>query len=422
MSAKSPNWGTPPWTISFRAKQTFSRWDRLQPVRPPHVDFAVIGAGFSGLAAAAYLARLAPQKSVVVLESGSLGAGASGHTGGMALAETAAGPLPGLGDVLRGYKKILRDLRVSADLHLPGVWEIARSTRSMDGKTLRPLPLPKKDSLIDWSDSGRLRPVKKVPGGTVNPGKILSGLARAAEKAGVFIFEQTAAVRLELGGPIKLQVIHKGQKSVITADHVLLATNAASLALLPELYPGESPEPKLTFALATAPLTKRQIAALGLSSSRPFYTVDLPYLWGRLLPTNKDFARIIFGSGLVPGWGESLPDSKKLWLGLENFNVRRGQPADRLRTLETRVRNLHPALKNVCITHRWAGPILLTEEARPIFRHHPKSKNVIILAGFNGHGVALSVYLAKWAAQSLLGKRPLPTWSPRTKPRKPILR
>jgi gamma-glutamylputrescine oxidase len=412
MRRSAPNWGIPPWTILFRPKR-----ESLSS----HVDFAVVGAGFSGLAAAAYLARLAPKKSVIVLESGSLGAGASGHTGGMALAETAAGPLPGLGNVLKNYKKILLDLRISADLKLPGVWEIARGNRSMDGKALRPLAR----SPISWSDSGHLRPVREVPGGTVNPGRILSGLARAAQNAGASIFEQTEVVRLESGTPIKLRVLYKGKKSTITAERVLLATNAASLALCPELLPpNESPEAKLTFALATAPLTKKQIATLGLSSGRPFYTVDLPYLWGRLLPVNKNSARVIFGSGLVPGWGELLPHrkSKNLWLGLENFHVRRGEPADRLRSLESRVRNLHPTLKDVRITHRWAGPILLTESARPIFRHHPKSHNVIILAGFNGHGVALSVYLGKWAAQSLTGKRQLPNWSLHTKSRKPITR
>jgi glycine/D-amino acid oxidase-like deaminating enzyme len=35
---------------------------------------------------------------------------------------------------------------------------------------------------------------------------------------------------------------------------------------------------------------------------------------------------------------------------------------------------------------------------------------VMVLAGYNGHGVALSVYLGKWAAQALLNRRPLPRW------------
>jgi glycine/D-amino acid oxidase-like deaminating enzyme len=100
---------------------------------------------------------------------------------------------------------------------------------------------------------------------------------------------------------------------------------------------------------------------------------------------------------------------------LHRFDVRRGEAANRLRWLETRVRHLHPALKSVRITHRWGGPILFTEKMCPIFRwlapeRHPRSKNAMILAGFNGHGVALSVYLGKWAAEALLERRQLPIW------------
>ena len=392
MSPKPPNWGKPPWTISFRPKR--------KPL-PSQVDFAIVGAGFSGLSAAAHLKRLAPKKSVIVLECGALGAGSSGHTGGMALADTAAGPLPGLGDVLAGYKKILRDLHISAELSLPGVWELARGKYSMEGKEVHPL----RHSPIDWNDSGRLRAVNKVPGGTVNPGKVISGLARAAEKSGS-IFTHTSVLEVRFGSPPKIVVNHNGKKRIITAHRILVATNAASLELTALQ---RSTEAHLTFALATEPLRKSQLKALGLASRKPFYTVDFPYLWGRLTQNNS----VIFGAGLV---------TSKNWRGLHHLNVRRGQPADRLRWLEDRVHNLHPALKNARFTHRWSGPILFTQKMRPVFRHHPKSRNAIILAGFNGHGVALSVYLGKWAAQSLLNKRALPNWSPHTKPRKPILR
>jgi glycine/D-amino acid oxidase-like deaminating enzyme len=97
------------------------------------------------------------------------------------------------------------------------------------------------------------------------------------------------------------------------------------------------------------------------------------------------------------------------------YDVRKGESAACLRRLETRVRHLHPALKSVRIIHRWGGPILFTEKMLPIFRWftpegHPRSKHVMILAGYNGHGVALSVYLGKWAAQALLARRPLPRW------------
>jgi len=45
-----------------------------------------------------------------------------------------------------------------------------------------------------------------------------------------------------------------------------------------------------------------------MDSGRPFYTVDVPYLWGRLLKNGG----MIFGSGLLPALGEWLRgDAKK---------------------------------------------------------------------------------------------------------------
>ena len=99
--AKRDRWGKPPWQIDFTP---------AQQSLPPSVDFAIVGGGFTGLAAAAWLRLLAPEKSVVGARSGRIGAGASGRTGGMVLAETAAGDLPGLGDVLAGLQEILGEL------------------------------------------------------------------------------------------------------------------------------------------------------------------------------------------------------------------------------------------------------------------------------------------------------------------------
>lgn len=398
MRRKDHPWGVPPWTVDFRPAPR---------ALPDHADFAIVGGGFSGLSAAAWLRRFAPERSVLVLESALLGDGASGRTGGMALAETAAGKLPGLGDVLAGYKKILRAFRIDSRLTLPGVWELSRSS-------------PANHSPISWSDSGELKVVRLVPGGSVDPGKVLAGLARAAEKAGAQIAERAEVHALDFSNPLRLHVRRnlrgRIQQKEIRAEQVLLATNAYSLELSGLRA---AAEPKLTFALATAPLSAAQLKAIGLSSRRPFYTLDFPYLWGRLLESNG----VIFGSGLVPaptGMPFRIPTGAR---SIENgaqdlrrftpkgYDVRKGEAAERLRWLENRVRNLHPALASVRVTHRWGGPILFTEKMLPIFHHHPRSKQVLVLAGYNGHGVALSVYLGKWAAEALLARRPLPPWS-----------
>jgi glycine/D-amino acid oxidase-like deaminating enzyme len=412
-------WGIPPWAIDFRPAK--------RPI-PGEVDFAVIGAGFAGLSAAAWLAKLAPGKSVLVLESESIGNGASGRTGGMALSETAAGPLPGLGDVLAGYKKILRALHVDSRLTLPGAWELGRSGSS-------------KNSPISWNDSGNLHVVKRVPGGTVDPGKVVSGLARAAQKAGVQIVEHAEVLSIKpasqaviarhasvshsgrhaaaandsdrlLALRVRMKRGRRSKQKTILARQVLLTTNAASLHLT-GLH--NQAEPKLTLALATAPLTPAQLRATGLAARRPFYTIDFPYLWGRPIENNG----YIFGAGLVPmptSWDAmfSRDFSKRkpqhTFSELLRFQIDRGDSAKSLDWLESRVRNMHPALKNIRVTHRWGGPILITKGMHPVFRHHTHHKNILTLAGFSGHGVALSVYLGHWAAQSLLGQRPIPHW------------
>ena len=187
MPRKPHPWGAPPWTVDFRPAPR---------ALPDLVDFAIVGGGFTGLSAAAWLRRFAPGRSVLVLESASLGNGASGRTGGMALAETAAGPLPGLGDVLAGYKKILHAFRIDSRLTLPGVWELCRSAPATKGSGSAG-----KHSPICWNDSGELKVFRRVPGGTVDPGKVLAGLARAAENAGTRIAEHAEVRALDFSNP-----------------------------------------------------------------------------------------------------------------------------------------------------------------------------------------------------------------------------
>ena len=134
-----------------------------------------------------------------------------------------------------------------------------------------------------------------------------------------------------------------------------------------------------------------------MADGKPSYTNDLPYLWGRLLHGN----RVIFGSGLV---------DVSNWRELMEIDVRSGKALELLDKLENRVRHLHPALLDVQITHRWGGPILITEDWRPVFELHPRSAKAVVLGGYSGHGVALSVYLGSWAAEFLLGRRELPSW------------
>jgi glycine/D-amino acid oxidase-like deaminating enzyme len=293
------------------------------------------------------------------------------------LSETAAGALPGLGDVLAGFSGILRELQVRCDLKLPGAFEIGRQG-----------VMP--ESPIAWNDSGTLVVTREVPGGTIDPGKMLSGLAQAASKRGALIFENAPVERFSVG---ESSLLHVSGRPV-RAKCVLLATNAESLEL--SGLAGHA-QPKFTLAVATEPLSPERISLLGLAPGKPFYTVDLPYLWGRVLQRN----RVIFGSGLV-----HLED----WRELLTLSVAEGHAAELLGDLERRVRDLHPALHGVRFSHRWGGPILIADRWKPVFRHHAEHRSVIVLGGYSGHGVALSVYLGAWAAEAMLGKRRLPQW------------
>jgi glycine/D-amino acid oxidase-like deaminating enzyme len=344
---------------------------------PAEADFAVVGGGFSGLSAASWLRRYAPDKTVVVLESASIGAGSSGHTGGMVLAETAAGDLPGLGDVLGGFASILKELDIDCDLAIPGVYEIGRSGGLHN-------------SPISWSDSGVLRAVKQVPGGMIDPGKMVSGLARAAEKSGAQICENVNIDEIEFGDMSRLRF----SGGELRARKVLLATNGISLELSDLARRGHT---KFTLAVATEPLDAIQLESLGLESERPFYTIDFPYLWGRTLRTEG----VVFGGGLVHF------DS---WRELAGVDIETGEAAKLIARLESRVRALHPVLQNVRFTNRWGGPILIANEWRPVFAQHPQSPNTIVLGAYSGHGVAQSVYLGRWAAEVMCGKRSLPDW------------
>jgi len=350
------------------------------------VDFAIIGGGFTGLAAAAWLRLLASASSVAVFEAERIGAGASGRTGGMALGETAAGDLPGLGDVLDGFQKILRELNVDCDLSLPGAWEIGRSGGL-------------RNSPIKWTDSGTLRVVEEVPGGTLDPGKLVAGLGRAAENLGAIIFENAPVERVRWDKRAQIEIAGKGNHAgKLAAGKILFATNAFSLGLS-GLAKGM--HPRLTLAAISAPLAESQLKAIGLDQRKPFYTVDLPYLWGRIRADRS----IVWGAGLV-----SAPDERDL----EQVEISAAEPARMFAAFEKRVRGLHPAMRAAEFTHRWGGPILFRDNWEPVFDWHParekSGRDAIVLGAYAGHGVALSSYLAAWAAEVFLGKRSLPSW------------
>ncbi|MBI3328335.1 MAG: FAD-binding oxidoreductase [Nitrospinae bacterium] len=358
-------------------------WSSPVPITPRpltdglRADVAIVGAGFTGLATAHYLLQRSPTLRVAVFESQHVGAGASGRTGGLVLEDTAAGPLPGVEDCVATLHELVRTQAIACDLQLGGCWEIGRQ----GGDPASP---------IQWTDGGTLRVVHVIPGGAFDPRKFLAGLAEVVQRANGQVFEQAPVTGLDTAarGGVRLQVAGK----TVLAERVVFATNAFCLALLglQEWAAGVH-----TIALATEPLADAVLDAIGWATRTPFYTLDQPYLWGRMMADG----RAVIGAGLT-GHGD-----------VENARVDASDTVRLFDSLERRIHGLHHALRAVRITHRWMGPLCMPRDSKPIIASKDEEGRVLIATGYRGHGVALSVRVGKLLAEVLAGQRRLPAWS-----------
>ncbi|MGH8058216.1 MAG: NAD(P)/FAD-dependent oxidoreductase, partial [Candidatus Entotheonellia bacterium] len=339
--------------------------------------------GFTGLATAHYVLQRSPSLRVAVLEARHVGAGASGRTGGLVLEDTAIGPLPGIEDCVATLHELVSTQNIACDLRIEGCWEIGRHA----GDPTSP---------IQWADHGTLQVVNYIPGGAFDPRKFLAGMAALVQRAGGDIFEQAPVTGLDTAsrGGVRLAI---GGKAV-SADRVVFATSAFCLPLLGLQDRAGGVH---TIALATEPLADAVFDAMGWATRTPFYTLDLPYLWGRATADG----RAVIGAGLV-GHGD-----------VENARVDSDEARHLFDGLERRIPGLHPALHEVRITHRWMGPICFTNDRKPIITSLDDEGRVLVATGYAGHGVALSVRVGKLLAAVLAGESSLPAWSDPSSPR-----
>jgi glycine/D-amino acid oxidase-like deaminating enzyme len=363
-------WGEPVWSFPI-------------PVVPHplmdglRVDVAIVGAGFTGLATAHYVSQFCPNLRVAVFEAQQAGAGASGRTGALVLEDTAVGPLPGVEDCLATVQELVSTQGLQCDLHVGECWKIGRR----GGQPASP---------IRWTDQGILQVVSVVPGGAFDPRKFLAGLAEIVQRAKGHIFEHAPVTGLDRDrhGGIRLTVA--GQ--AVCAERVVFATNPWCLSLL-GLH--DQAEGVHTVAVATEPLADAIYDTIGWATHTPFYTLDLPYLWGRVTADGC----MVIGGGTT---------------GRGNIDNARADAPDAVRlfeSLQRRIRGLHPALCSVRITHRWMGPLCAASDNKPIITHIDEDRRVLVATGYRGHGVALSVRVGKLLAEVLAGHGTLPAWS-----------
>ena len=366
MQNQRKQWGEAPWSRANFPKQA---------ITAAGVRVAIIGGGLTGASTAYHLGKHGVPSTV--FEAGLVGDGASGRTGGIVLEGTASGPLPGADSCLDTLENLVATEQIDCGLRRSGCWEIEHRA----GSNGRKLP---------WDDGGK--PVyiaTTVDGGTVQPAALLAGIMSAAARLGAEIREHTRVVRIVMEPRLALEVAGKQ----IYPEYVVVAVNAWINALISNVVALRS---ALTFACLTEPLEPATLKAVGMNAGMPFYTADLPYLWGR---TTSD-GRAVFGSGLVFGAPARL----------EKMDASTGAAGAALAQLRNRIQSLHPKLRAVRFSGSWGGPIAFTDDTLPLLGVHPQNSRVLVSGGYAGHGVALSVHAGQLIAEAITEDRPLPDW------------
>lgn len=216
----------------------------------------------------------------------------------------------------------------------------------------------------------------------VDPYRLVTGLAAAAERRGVRIAERTRVTRLE-SRPGGVRAHTPG--GTIDADRVLLAVDGYGEGLNP--HPS-SVVPVRTHVVATAPLTPDQRAALGWDGV------------GGVIDQRNFFNYYRLGAGgrLVFGGGPARVPS--------------GDPQRETRTSATVfdrvVEELHrrfPALTDVAIEARWSGLTGGTLDRLPVVGAVGADQRVHFAGGWCGHGLSLCVSTARRYARVLVDGR-----------------
>jgi glycine/D-amino acid oxidase-like deaminating enzyme len=258
-------------------------WMEILPPPPPprrlaaaeRADCAVIGAGFTGLAAARRLAELRPGWRIVLLEAQRAGSGASGRSSGFVV-DRAHFIARLERETSRRYLRLCRfgidTLRDAVQRHLIACdWDESgwlHAAAGEEGAAALPYLRSWLDGLgepCEWLDAPALARVTgtahyragiRLPGSVlVQPAALARGLA-AALPPNVDLFEESPVHAIDRGDRFRLAA---GGGSV-EADRLFLAANGATPALG---FLGRRVFPLFTFGSLTRPLTPAEQDELG---------------------------------------------------------------------------------------------------------------------------------------------------------------
>ncbi|HEY3009184.1 MAG TPA: FAD-dependent oxidoreductase [Micromonosporaceae bacterium] len=324
------------------------------------VDVAIVGAGYTGLWTAYYLAAAEPSLRVAVLEKDIAGYGASGRNGGWcsALFPASVSALArdhGRDAAIAQYRAMQASVdevgRVAAaegiDCHYAkgGTVVLARTPAQLarlraDVAEARSFGFGPDDLAELGADEARARcGATNVLGGTytphcaaIHPARLVRGLARAVERHGVTIYEGNAAGELRPGAVVTA-------RGTVRADVVVRATEGYT-PTLPGLR--RTIAPLYSLMVATEPLPASFWESAGLAHRETFTDHRHLIIYGQRTVDN----RLAFG-------GRGAP---------YHFGSRIRPQYDREPAVFAELRRvlaeLFPALGgDAPITHSWGGPL-----------------------------------------------------------------
>ncbi len=362
-------------------------------------DVVVVGAGFAGLTSALELAERG--YSVIVLEADRICSGASGRNGGQAIAGFASGQQPyesqlGMPAAKQAWAMSLEAIdlidqriakhgiecdRVHGYLYVADRASKARELER-DMRELRQA-YGFETEFLGGSDVRRhigsplyAASAYEKRSGHLHPLKYGLGLARAAQAAGVKIFEKSAVLRMERGA----QVVAHTAKGSVKASYAVLAGNYT----LPEYGPQVAPElarrimPVGTYIIGTAPLD--------------------PALVKALIPSNAS----VCDNNFVLDYFRFSADQRLLFGGRVSYTTL--TPPRLQAVMQARMAKVFPQLAQIPIEFVWGGFVDISMNRALDFGRLPQSPNIFYLQGFSGHGVAATGLGGKLVAEAVAGQ------------------
>jgi glycine/D-amino acid oxidase-like deaminating enzyme len=236
-------------------------------------------------------------------------------------------------------------------------------------------------------------------GGTLDPGKLVLGLRRAALAAGVRIHEGTRVTRVAMDP----QPVVRTEHGTLRAERVVMASNAWTREIG---APGAKIVPLYVTLFETAPLDDTQLAALGGWPGR-----EGVYTAHEILESYRLTARrTIIGGSKAPlyVWG-ARPDGH-------------GGPNPRAqRSVARAFRDRFPTLGSLPIARLWGGWIAMTLNFLPSIGPLGDDRRLWHALGYNGHGVAQATAVGDILSDGITGRdnewarvfpKPAPTLPP----------